>query len=86
MAAPGFSVQNHMSPAEYGVAVTPSDSTDLPQVARALYVGTGGDLNIDFADGSTVLLPSVLGGVIVPVRARRVRATLTTASNIIALY
>ena len=59
---------------------------DLAQVARALYVGTAGDLNVDLVDGSTVVFPSVLGGAILPVRVKRVRSSSTTASNSVALY
>ena len=84
--APNFSVVNNANPAEYAAAVTPDNSNDLAQVARALYVGTAGDLNVDLVDGSTVVFPSVLGGAILPVRVKRVRSSSTTASNIVALY
>lgn len=85
MAAPNFSVVNDDNPAEYAAAVTPSDSTDLTQVPRALYIGSSGNLNVDMMDGTTVLFSSVPNGIF-PVRVKRVRATSTTASNIVALY
>jgi hypothetical protein len=74
------------APAEGAVAVTPSDSTDLTSLCRALYVGSGGTVNVDVADGSTVAFVGVIGGTILPVRVARVRATGTTATNIVALY
>ena len=74
------------APAESAAAVTPSDSTDLTYLARALYIGSGGNLVIDVADGATVTFTNVMSGSILPVRVKRVRATSTTASNIVALY
>lgn len=67
-------------------AVTPNDSTDLAAVARAIYVGTAGNLSIVLADDSApVLLKSIAVGYH-PLRAKRVRATGTTAADIVALY
>ena len=86
MANPPFDVINNPAPAEYATVVTPSDSTDLTRVARALYIGSGGNLNVDMADGSTVLFSNVLGGTILPLRVKRVRSTSTTATLIVALF
>jgi len=68
------------------VAVTPSDSTNLSFDARALYVGTGGNVVVVFPDNSTVTFTNVQSGSILPVIAKRVNSTSTTASNIVALY
>lgn len=64
--------------------VTPNDSTDLPGVAIALYVETGGALAIVTVAGQerTVELPDFA---LLPVGVRRVAATGTTASGIHAL-
>lgn len=86
MANPPFDVVNNENPAAYATAVTPSDSTDLTRTTRALYIGTGGNVNIDTMDGSTVLFSNVPDGSILPVRVKRVRSTSTTASNIVALF
>jgi hypothetical protein len=72
------------APAGYGVAVTPSDSTVLP-MTRALYVGTAGNVRVDDIN-DTVTYTNVQAGSILPVQVSRVRATGTTASNIVALY
>lgn len=73
-------------PAVNALAVTPSDSTDLTAApCRALYVGTGGNISA-VVGGNTVTFTGVPSGSILPVRISRVRATSTTASNIIALY
>lgn len=71
-------------PAQDGVAVTPSDSTDLTTAARALYVGGTGDVTIITPAGNTVTYSSVPVGVL-PVAAKRVKATGTTATNIVAM-
>lgn len=69
-----------------GFAITPADSTDLAFVTRAIWVGTGGDVAFQFADGSAVTLRSVPSGTMLPVRAARVMANGTTASNLVGLY
>lgn len=76
-------------PATHVAAVTPSDANDLPNVSRALYVGTGGDVVLIGANASPqatgVTFKNVPAGAILPVKARKVLATGTTASNIVAL-
>ena len=73
-------------PAIRGATVTPSDSTDLAFVTRALHVGTGGDIAVDFAEsGSAIVLKSIASGATLPYRVKRVRATGTTATDIVAL-
>jgi len=78
--SPSFS-----GPATSGFAVTPSDTLDLQETARALYIGAGGDLSVAMATGETVLLKAVPQGAILPVRAIRVHQSGTTASAIVAL-
>lgn len=57
--------------------------TDLAQIPRALWVGTGGDLAL-LMDGVTVTLTNVPDGTLVPVRPTQVKAA-TTASEIVGL-
>jgi hypothetical protein len=66
-------------------AVTPSDSTDLGYVTRALYVGGTGDIVATVA-GSDVTFKSVPTGTVLAVRTSRVKSTGTTAPNLIALW
>lgn len=68
-------------------AVTPADDTDLPGgTCRALFVGTSGDIVLTAAeDEDPVTVPSVPAGIL-PVSVKRVLATGTTASDIVALY
>lgn len=73
------------SPATHGFAVTPSDSLDLAETTRALYVGSGGTLVLRLLSGQTVTLAGVSAGSVLPLRADRVLATGTTAANIVGL-
>lgn len=74
------------NPADGASEVTPSDGSDLATAARALYVGGSGDVKIDTPNGDTVTFQDVVAGSLLPVRANRVYATGTTATNIVALY
>lgn len=64
--------------------VTPDDAADLPAVALALYVETGGTLVIDTVGGGTRSV-AVADYSFLPVGVRRVRATGTTATGIHAV-
>jgi hypothetical protein len=86
MATPSSNVENTSTPAVYAGAVTTSDSTNLSSTARALYIGTGGDVVALMPDDSEVTFKNAQSGQILPVRVKRVNATNTTASNIVALY
>lgn len=69
-------------------AIVPSDTTDLAEIPKALWVSVGGTLNVsgvgDVANTGTAL-GTLIAGTVVPVRVRRVRATGTTAT-VIGLY
>jgi len=71
-------------------AVTPSDSADLPDGCRGLLIGTAGNVSVvavDAAGGaSAVVLKNLANGQIVPIAVRAVKATSTTATDIVALY
>ncbi len=61
-------------------------TTVFGHVPRALYVGGGGDLQIEMADGGIVTLPGVPGGSLLPLRAVRVLNGGTTATGVVALW
>ncbi len=68
------------------LAVTPSDVADLSgEPYYAVWVGTGGDLKVDMADGgAAVTLSNCASGQLIPIMVERIYSTGTTASNIIA--
>ncbi|CDZ26305.1 hypothetical protein [Neorhizobium galegae] len=72
-------------PAASGFSITPSDSSDLPETTRALYVGTGGHLSVRMLSGETLALSNVPAGGLLPLRVTRVFATGTTAAAITGL-
>jgi hypothetical protein len=74
-----------VSPATRPYPITPSDSEELPEVPKGVYVGTGGDVVLRGVHGDEDVTYRNLGdGSYIAVRARYVRATGTTASNLIA--
>lgn len=74
------------SPIRSADTVVPDDETDLSVLPRALYVGGAGDVAVVMAGGQTVTFTAVPAGTILPVRAQRVLATGTAASNLIAMW
>jgi hypothetical protein len=70
-----------------GAAVTPDDGANLAQTSRAIYVGGAGNLAVILdRDTSAVTFLAVAAGTLLPIRARRVMSTNTTATSILALY
>lgn len=67
-------------------AVTPSDSTDFGSLTRGLYVGGAGDVVAVDNLGEAVTFTGVPAGTVLPIACRRVNATSTTASAIVALF
>ena len=74
------------SPAMDAADVTPNDATPLQTVSRALYVGGGGDIAVEMLSGATIVFRNVPGGAILPMRARRVLATGTNATELVAMW
>jgi hypothetical protein len=77
------------SPASRALAITPSDSTDLTFVTKAIYVGGGGSIKVELVGDTTpanVTFTSVQAGSILPIRVRKIYSANTTATNIIGLY
>lgn len=73
------------SPYARAEAITPNDSTDLTNSTRALWIGGAGNVKVDTVGGDTVTLVGALVGTIIPIRAKRVYATGTTATNLVGL-
>jgi hypothetical protein len=67
-------------------AITPSDSTNLPGGCRSIYVGGAGNIAIVSQSNEVVTLTAVPVGTVLPVSPKRVNATNTNATLLIALY
>lgn len=75
------------APATKALAVTPHDSNALTDIPKALFVGTGGNITMRGLNGAAdQLWKNVPNGAVLPFRAQYVRATGTTAADILALY
>ena len=74
------------APALRARAVTLHDSDALPDIPKALYIGSGGTITMrgsgDSADSVWTNVPS---GSVIPFRPSHIRATGTTAADILAL-
>lgn len=69
------------------VAVTTSDSTDLARGAtKALYIGGAGNVAVITSGGDTITFTAITVGSFHPISVKRVLATGTTATNIVAVY
>lgn len=66
-------------------AVTPSDSAYIA-TTKGIYVGGAGNLAVEFANGTTATFTAISIGIIHPISVRKVLATGTTATTILALY
>jgi len=65
--------------------VTPSDSADLPRLTDGIWVGTGGNVAAVMQNNTVPTTLAVPSGAWLPIVARRINATNTTASGIVAL-
>lgn len=75
------------SPIEKAESVTPNDTTDLPNIPRALWIGTGGNIALVPKGQTTgVIIQNVPDGTLLPIRAKRITAAGTTATDIIAMW
>lgn len=75
-----------IAPARHCFAVQLSDTGTLPVVPKALFVGTGGNLMLRAVDSEEdVLFVNVPSGMILDVRVLSIRATGTTAADLVGL-
>jgi len=73
-----------LAPSRSPYAIVPHDVTELPLVPKGIYVGTGGNVVLRGSDASAdVTYRNLADGSYIAVRASHVRATGTTADNLI---
>jgi hypothetical protein len=71
--------------AVHAFAVTPHDTNALGFPTSGLFVGGAGNLVVTMISGSDVTFTGVLAGSLLPIEVSHVKATSTTATNIVAL-
>ncbi len=74
------------APARDASVIVPSDAIDLPTLPRAIYVGQTGNVSLRLAGGQSVIFLNAQAGSFLPIRAKGVNATATTAAGLIALW
>lgn len=68
-------------------AITPSDGSDLANVASAIYVGVAGDITVNMAGtGTAIAFKAVPVGTVLQGQFARVKSTGTTATSLVELY
>ncbi len=68
-------------------SVSKSDTNNLDSKRAQLFVGTGGNIKVDLAGGSTVILKNVPSGTYLRgIYVNKVYSKGTTASDIVAIY
>lgn len=73
-------------PARMAFAVTPHATNEIDPLPKAIYVGTGGDIVGRAAGSSTdVTFKNLASGQTLDVRLQYVRASGTTATNLVGL-
>lgn len=76
---------NESAPYSSAAAITPSDTVNLAEVPRGVYVGSAGVI-VAVLDGSPITFTGALAGTILPIKPTRINATSTTATGLVALY
>lgn len=75
-----------IDPAEGWFVVEPSNTEEFEKYTRSLYVGYGGNLFAVGVDGSVSPHYNVQDGSVIPIQAKMVLLTGTTASGILGYY
>lgn len=73
------------TPARRAFAVVPSDSEPIAILPKALLIGGAGTLILRPVDSPADVVIPAAAGQLLPIRASHVRATGTTATQIVAL-
>ena len=73
------------SPFNQWQAITTSDTVDLPFITQAVWVGGAGNVVAVMQSGVTGTFTGVTAGAVLPIAARRINASSTTATNLVAL-
>lgn len=82
----GSTSDSVIAPARQAFAITPNNNDDLPRFTKAIYVGTGGTVVVRaIGSDEDVIFTNMQDGSILDVRCSAVRASGTTASDIVGL-
>lgn len=79
-------INHDTSSASRAASITPSNTVNLTESTRAIYVGVGGDISCEMAGGGTQVFKNLAAGIAHPLQVSRVNSTGTTASELVALF
>lgn len=82
----GYAPQLAYDPASSAAAVTTHDTNELANLTTRVFVGGAGNIKVTMMDGTDVTFTGVIAGSVLPIRVRRIFATGTTATNIVAMW
>lgn len=74
------------SPPENAAPLQPSDTEQVRQVTRAVFVGGEGDLRVQMLGGGVVTFTGVPGGSLLPLRVVQIFASGTSATELVGLW
>lgn len=77
-------MSNVGDPAVFAKTVVPADA-DMATQCRSIYVGGTGNIQVTTVGGDVAVFQNVPAGTVLPVQAKRIWATNTTATNMIAM-
>lgn len=70
-----------------GAVITPSDTVNFVEPCEAIYVGAVGDVTVVLpGNQGNLLFSAVPAGTTIPIKAKRVNATGTTATGLRAFW
>lgn len=69
-----------------GFAISKSDTVNFSFITRAIWVGGAGDIAVVWTDDTTTILSAVSAGALLPIGAKRINSTGTTATLMVGLY
>lgn len=86
-------VTNPVYQGEYAFVIQPNDSTNISSDSNntkqkekvSIYVGVGGNVKVNTADGQTVTFTGIASGSFVPVLVTRVWNSGTTATTMLGI-
>lgn len=84
--APVVASYSDSDPVDQWLAISTSDDLVYDPAPIAVYVGTGGHVALSDADGDIAIFKNVPNGTILPLQPTKIRATGTTAADIVLLF
>lgn len=82
----GLFTDSVTAPARQAFPITPDDNAQLATFTKALYVGTGGNVTLrTIGSDADVTFVNVQNGTFLDVRCNAIKASGTTASDIVGL-